>query len=284
MELQEYYANTEWDLMEVIGRRNSVKYPCCPENFLDVTFNVTIRRKTLFYTVNLMIPVVAINMLTYLAFYLPSDCGEKISLCITILLSLSMFQLLLLDIMPPTSIKIPLLGKYILFTTVVVSLSVLCSVVVLSVHFRSGATHEMPRVTRKLFLTLLPRLLFMQRPEQAITRKRGNSAAEFESAHCDLSNYANPYKRKFRPLQMPSLDSQDSSHTQEFDIRSTFSTGFDTLPSNYCEACAQQRNKRLPANAEKALDGVLFIAKHLKDDDRANRVSHADDRDNRVSQ
>ncbi len=46
------------------------------------------RRKTLFYTVNLLIPCVAINMLTVLTFYLPSDSGEKISLCISILLSL----------------------------------------------------------------------------------------------------------------------------------------------------------------------------------------------------
>ena len=136
----------------------------------------------------------------------------------------------------------------------------------------------MPRVTRKLFLTLLPRLLFMQKPEQAVARKRGSSSAgEFGGAHCELSNYANPYKRKFRPLQMPSVDSQESSHTQEFDMRSTFSSGFDTLPHNnsvnYCEACALQKTRRLPLNAEKALDGVFFIAKHLKDDDRSNRVS-----------
>ncbi len=50
------------------------------------------RRKTLFYTVNLLIPCIAINMLTVLTFYLPSDSGEKISLCISILLSLSIFQ------------------------------------------------------------------------------------------------------------------------------------------------------------------------------------------------
>jgi len=37
------------------------------------------RRKTLFYTVNLIVPCVALTFLTVLVFYLPSDSGEKVS-------------------------------------------------------------------------------------------------------------------------------------------------------------------------------------------------------------
>jgi Neurotransmitter-gated ion-channel transmembrane region len=36
------------------------------------------RRKTLFYTVNLIIPCMGISFLTVLVFYLPSDSGEKV--------------------------------------------------------------------------------------------------------------------------------------------------------------------------------------------------------------
>jgi hypothetical protein len=36
------------------------------------------RRKTLFYTVNLIIPCMGISFLTILTFYLPSDSGEKV--------------------------------------------------------------------------------------------------------------------------------------------------------------------------------------------------------------
>ena len=42
----------------------------------DITFNITIRRKTLFHTVNLIIPCIAITFLTVLVFYLPSDSGQ----------------------------------------------------------------------------------------------------------------------------------------------------------------------------------------------------------------
>lgn len=109
---------------------------CCEEPYPDIIFNITIRRKTLFYTVNLIIPCVGISMLSVLVFYLPSDSGEKISLCISILLSLTVFFLLLVEIIPPTSLTVPLLGKYLLFTMMLVTLSVCTTIAVLNVNFR----------------------------------------------------------------------------------------------------------------------------------------------------
>lgn len=48
----------------------------------DITFNVTLRRKTLFYTTNLILPCVVMSLLSILVFYLPSDSNEKVSNCI----------------------------------------------------------------------------------------------------------------------------------------------------------------------------------------------------------
>lgn len=98
--------------------RNEKFYTCCDEPYLDITFNITMRRKTLFYTVNLIIPCMGISFLTVLVFYLPSDSGEKVSLSISILLSLTVFFLLLAEIIPPTSLVVPLLGKFVLFTMI----------------------------------------------------------------------------------------------------------------------------------------------------------------------
>lgn len=105
-------------------------------SFSDITFKLTMRRKTLFYTVNLIIPCVGITFLTVLVFYLPSDSGEKVTLCISILLSLTVFFLLLAEIIPPTSLAVPLLGKYLLFTMILVTSSIWVTVCVLNVYFR----------------------------------------------------------------------------------------------------------------------------------------------------
>ena len=124
--------------------RNEKFYTCCDEPYLDITFNITMRRKTLFYTVNLIIPCMGISFLTVLTFYLPSDSGEKVrhrvhsllhllfnyigmnysqvTLSISILTSLYVFFLLVVEIIPPTSLVVPLLGKYLIFAMILVSI------------------------------------------------------------------------------------------------------------------------------------------------------------------
>ena len=102
VDLSEYYMSVEWDILAVPARRNVKLYTCCDEPYLDITFNITMRRKTLFYTVNLIIPCMGISFLTVLVFYLPSDSGEKVSLSISILLSLTVFFLLLAGLVTNT--------------------------------------------------------------------------------------------------------------------------------------------------------------------------------------
>ena len=77
MNIKEFYRSTEWDLMGIPAKKYVKQYTCCPEPYPDIRFNITLRRKTLFFTVNLIIPCVAISFLSVLVFFLPSDSGEK---------------------------------------------------------------------------------------------------------------------------------------------------------------------------------------------------------------
>ncbi|XP_058826190.1 acetylcholine receptor subunit alpha-like isoform X1 [Topomyia yanbarensis] len=164
VDLSEFYMSVEWDILEVPAVRNEKFYTCCDEPYLDITFNITMRRKTLFYTVNIIIPCMGISFLTVLTFYLPSDSGEKVTLSISILISLHVFFLLVVEIIPPTSLVVPLLGKYLIFAMILVSISICVTVVVLNVHFRSPQTHRMAPWVKTFFIDFLPRFLFMKRP------------------------------------------------------------------------------------------------------------------------
>ncbi|KAL3105671.1 hypothetical protein niasHT_021554 [Heterodera trifolii] len=166
IDLNDYYPSVEWDILRVPAKRHQKTYPCCTSPFIDLTYEIHLRRKTLFYTVNLMIPCVGISFLTALVFYLPSDGGEKISLCISILISLTVFFLLLVEIIPSTSLVIPLIGKYLLFTMVLVTLSVIVTVITLNVHYRNPSTHKMSPWMRTVFIDVLPYYLLMRRPPQ----------------------------------------------------------------------------------------------------------------------
>ncbi|KAF9815902.1 hypothetical protein SFRURICE_009800, partial [Spodoptera frugiperda] len=177
VDLSEFYMSVEWDILEVPAVRNEKFYTCCDEPYLDITFNITMRRKTLFYTVNIIIPCMGISFLTVLTFYLPSDSGEKVTLSISILISLHVFFLLVVEIIPPTSLVVPLLGKYLIFAMILVSISICVTVVVLNVHFRSPQTHRMAPWVKRVFIHILPRLLFMKRPQYKFDTTRSRYTA-----------------------------------------------------------------------------------------------------------
>ncbi|XP_044068096.1 neuronal acetylcholine receptor subunit alpha-2-like isoform X1 [Siniperca chuatsi] len=160
----DYWESGEWVIVNAVGKYNTKKYECCTEIYADITYYFIIRRLPLFYTINLIIPCLLISCLTVLVFYLPSQCGEKITLCISVLLSLTVFLLLITEIIPSTSLVIPLIGEYLLFTMVFVTLSIIITIFVLNVHHRSPQTHGMPHWVRRVFLDLVPRVLFMKRP------------------------------------------------------------------------------------------------------------------------
>ncbi|XP_023289253.1 acetylcholine receptor subunit alpha-like isoform X2 [Orussus abietinus] len=211
VDLSEFYMSVEWDILEVPAVRNEKFYTCCDEPYLDITFNITMRRKTLFYTVNIIIPCTGISFLTVLTFYLPSDSGEKVTLSISILISLHVFFLLVVEIIPPTSLVVPLLGKYLIFAMILVSISICVTVVVLNVHFRSPQTHRMAPWVKRVFIHTLPPLLYMRRLQYKFDMNR------FESGR----NPTRPVRRRQRPCYYsyhpPSQeDSDEDANSRRF--------------------------------------------------------------------
>uniref|UniRef100_A0A493SVX9 Cholinergic receptor nicotinic alpha 7 subunit n=1 Tax=Anas platyrhynchos platyrhynchos TaxID=8840 RepID=A0A493SVX9_ANAPP len=144
-DISNYISNGEWDLVGVPGKRNEMYYECCKEPYPDVTYTITMRRRTLYYGLNLLIPCVLISGLALLVFLLPADSGEKISLGITVLLSLTVFMLLVAEIMPATSDSVPLIAQYFASIMVIVGLSVVVTVLVLQFHHHDPQAGKMPR-------------------------------------------------------------------------------------------------------------------------------------------
>lgn len=111
VDISNYISNGEWQLLKARIRRNEVIYPISPAVYPDITVSFVIKRRILYYIINIIFPCVWLNILSLLAFCLPPDAGEKITLGITVLLSYSVFMLLVAENMPPTSEFVPLVGK-----------------------------------------------------------------------------------------------------------------------------------------------------------------------------
>uniref|UniRef100_A0A8I3P6W6 Neuronal acetylcholine receptor subunit alpha-7 n=1 Tax=Canis lupus familiaris TaxID=9615 RepID=A0A8I3P6W6_CANLF len=179
-----YIPNGEWDLVGIPGKRSEKFYECCKEPYPDVTFTVTIRRRTLYYGLNLLIPCVLISALALLVFLLPADSGEKISLGITVLLSLTVFMLLVAEIMPATSDSVPLIAQYFASTMIIVGLSVVVTVIVLQYHHHDPDGGKMPKWTRVILLNWCAWFLRMKRPGEDKVRP----ACQHKQRRCSLAS------------------------------------------------------------------------------------------------
>ncbi|XP_043370800.1 neuronal acetylcholine receptor subunit alpha-6 isoform X2 [Dermochelys coriacea] len=219
VDMNDLWENSEWEIVDASGYKHDIKYNCCEEIYTDITYSFYIRRLPMFYTINLIIPCLFISFLTLLVFYLPSDCGEKVTLCISVLLSLTVFLLVITEIIPSTSLVIPLVGEYLLFTMIFVTLSIVITVFVLNIHYRTPTTHNMPNWVKGVFLKLLPKVLMMTRPldqqKEASSKKSKKWLAtksgkikqygdvklykEQRCYHCDKVNELATDKRRLSP-------------------------------------------------------------------------------------
>ncbi|XP_071946484.1 neuronal acetylcholine receptor subunit beta-2-like [Antedon mediterranea] len=247
--LEDYWPNGEWQIMEAPVERNNLSYLCCPNEFyIDITVKFIIHRKPLFYIVTLVIPCMLISFLTVLVFYLPSDAQEKITLSISILLALIVFLLLIPSIIPPTSNNLPLIGRYMLFTMGLVTASIFVTVIVINVHFRSATTHEMPDWIRNVFLHTFPKILCMSRPGGAKLCDR-----------CDKSR-GKRMSSNGRPFY-PMWSSPDFKLSTKYMM--------NTITPSLLEEIQQRdsdidNSQDLPTECREAIDSIEYIASHLK--------------------
>nr|XP_019935783.1 PREDICTED: neuronal acetylcholine receptor subunit alpha-3-like [Paralichthys olivaceus] len=271
--LKDFWESGEWTIIDAPGYKHDIKYNCCEEIYTDITYSLYIRRLPLFYTVNMIIPCLLISFLTVLVFYLPSDCGEKVTLCISVLLSLTVFLLVITETIPSTSLVIPLIGEYLLFTMIFVTLSIVITVFVLNVHYRTSQTHTMPCWVRRVFLGLLPRVMFMTRPERDPEKLVvADSVHTMHARPCTIHSSGTLQKQQ-RPQALASSVVSSLTNRQRLfnntelsnlnnlnaDPGKEASSGFLCYEGR-CNCCWHQRSSKLPADSGGGSGGLECLA------------------------
>jgi len=55
-----YVKNAEWKLMDLSKSRESVKYSCCPEPYINLNFKMTLKRNSSLYCSILLMPAAGV--------------------------------------------------------------------------------------------------------------------------------------------------------------------------------------------------------------------------------
>lgn len=72
---------------------------------------ITMKRQSLLYIVNFLLPILFLLSLDVASFLISEREGEKLGFKVTVLLAVTVMQLLLNEILPSSSDRIPLVGK-----------------------------------------------------------------------------------------------------------------------------------------------------------------------------
>ncbi|XP_068436537.1 neuronal acetylcholine receptor subunit alpha-10 [Clinocottus analis] len=159
-DLADFVPNVEWEVLGMPAKKNVILYGCCSDPYPDITFSLHLKRRASFYIFNLLIPCMMISFLAPLGFYLPADSGEKVSLGVTVLLALTVFQLLVAESMPPSE-SVPLIGKYYIATMTMVTASTALTIFIMNIHHCGPEARPVPRWAERFILNYLARICFV---------------------------------------------------------------------------------------------------------------------------
>ncbi|XP_050396072.2 neuronal acetylcholine receptor subunit beta-3 [Patella vulgata] len=103
-------------------------------------FTLAMKRKSSLYLLNVVGPFVGISSLCIISFLIDSQSGERLSVSITVLLTLTVFLSVIDDLLPKTANSISYFVIYVALMIGMNFLCVLCNVATLCIHNRSKET------------------------------------------------------------------------------------------------------------------------------------------------
>uniref|UniRef100_A0A4W6DEC6 Uncharacterized protein n=1 Tax=Lates calcarifer TaxID=8187 RepID=A0A4W6DEC6_LATCA len=100
----------EWLFINMTVTRKTVNYFNFNQSM--IVYTITMRRRSALYIINFILPVLFFLGLDLASFLISHSGGEKLSFKVTVLLAVTVMQLILNEILPASSNRIPLIAIY----------------------------------------------------------------------------------------------------------------------------------------------------------------------------
>lgn len=146
---KQYDDNGEWVYlgMNILKKLSQQRGDAGQEHSL-IEYTLNIERRPLYYTMLMIMPCVLCTLLVLASFAIPPENGERIGFCSTVMLSISVYLLIMADMLPEKSDTLPILGIYYIITMVEIALAMISTIIVLRIYH---STSEPPNCFKTLY-------------------------------------------------------------------------------------------------------------------------------------
>ncbi|XP_054482952.1 5-hydroxytryptamine receptor 3C-like, partial [Anoplopoma fimbria] len=107
-----------------------------------LVYTITMKRRSALYIVNFLLPILFFLFLDLASFMISERGGEKLSFKVTVLLAVTVMQLILNDILPSSSDRIPLIAVYCIGSFSLMMLSLLETMLVTYLMDKDSASQD----------------------------------------------------------------------------------------------------------------------------------------------
>lgn len=152
IDLSQYHENSEFAIMSTSAITEDF-VPAIDGNYSNVIFTMTLKRRQLYFVLNLILPCVLLSVMTCFVFLLPALSGERVGLAITLLLAFSVFQLQVAGYLPMNSLSSTILTDFILTSMFFNGIALIATIFILRLSEKED--QSVPPWMEKLFLRKL---------------------------------------------------------------------------------------------------------------------------------
>ncbi|XP_069102131.1 neuronal acetylcholine receptor subunit alpha-7-like [Argopecten irradians] len=137
-----YIPNGEWDIVNTMVSMYE-KFPG------SISITIQIRRKSMYFALSLMIPILLLCFLNPFVFLIPASSGERISYIITMFLAMAVYVTLIGENLPKVSENMAYLSFFLLIALIYSGTLIVCTILTLRLESKVDV-HKFPDVIKRL--------------------------------------------------------------------------------------------------------------------------------------
>lgn len=167
LDLNTMAENAEFKVTETEtkGKRNAVKYPCCPETYVDIEYSITLERKANYATHMFIVPSVLLCFVLPAIFILPPESKEKIFFGVGLMMSNAMVLTVITDMVPAAHPTLSAVGLFHMINMILTAIALAISTVVMNIWAKGERGKKLPGFVQSFILGVCGRCLRVPRED-----------------------------------------------------------------------------------------------------------------------